>query len=260
MKTAFILWCCLTALCALPCIVLGSSLIPSIADPGRVFEAARVAYDGGRYDEAAGLYRQLLEAGYGERAVLFNLGNAEFRAGHLGEAVLNYRRAWYRAPRDEDIRTNLGFALEHTGAQPPRATPAARFLRRLSFSGWAALATLAWWLLAGLTLAAVAGTRYRALLGRLGVLSALVLLISLAGMWQWHRLVTSAEQVVVSPGQAARYAPLAEADTHFDLPAGSIVTRLETSGDWLRVGQGGQKGWVPAEACRSVLADKRGGP
>lgn len=223
-----------------------------VQDPGHVFEEAGDAYDAGRYPEAATLYRSLLEAGYTDKAVLFNLGNAHFRNGDLGEAVLSYRRAWYGAPRDEDIRTNLGFALDHTGAVAPPATPAARLLRRLALAEWIVLAMASWWIAAALFALAVGAPRMRRTSVRILVLVVAVLLVSLFGVWQWVRLAEAEERVVVLVDQAARYAPLEEADAHFKLPPGSIVTTIERSGDWLRVGVGAQDGWIAAAACRPV--------
>lgn len=222
-------------------------------DPAGLFDQARLAYDDGRYEEAATRYAELLESGYGGTEVLFNLGNAHFRNGRMGPAVLNYRRAWYLAPRDEDVRTNLGFALEHTGAQYPAATPAARVLRRVTLEAWVVLATVAWWMAAILAALAAAVPHGRRLAVRLLGIVAVVLVLSLAGAWQWHQLRASDEMVVVADDQVARYAPLEGADTHFGLPAGSIVTRTEDSGEWLRVRLENRDGWVPSIACERVL-------
>ena len=58
-------------------------------------------------------------------ALLFNYGNAEFKAGHLGKAIAAYRRAELLAPRDAEIRANLAFRPQsgprRDGARKPLA-------------------------------------------------------------------------------------------------------------------------------------------
>src|SRR4029077_19623718 len=48
--------------------------------------------------------------GHESGPVYFNLGNAYFRAGNPGRAILNYERARRLMPRDPDLHANLGFA------------------------------------------------------------------------------------------------------------------------------------------------------
>lgn len=89
-------------------------------------EAAR-RYDAGDYREAAEIWRALLgeaavrpggAAGQGsapgtgwDRAALhYNLGNAEFRDGRLGYAMLHWERALLLRPGDPEARANLALA------------------------------------------------------------------------------------------------------------------------------------------------------
>ena len=66
-------------------------------------DAANTAYQAGRYEEAAKLFGQLIaDRGY-SAPLCFDLGNAEFKAGRMGPALLNYERARYLAPGDAGI-------------------------------------------------------------------------------------------------------------------------------------------------------------
>ena len=78
--------------------------------PEEIFERGNRAYDAGRYDEAAEAYRTVLRYQIEDPRVEFNLGNAEFRLGNLGRAILHYERARRIDPTDPDIRANLEFA------------------------------------------------------------------------------------------------------------------------------------------------------
>ena len=71
---------------------------------------ANERYERGEYAEAAQQYEALIDRGYSDAALYFNLGNAYLENGDLGRAILNYLRARELSPRDPDIRDNLDLA------------------------------------------------------------------------------------------------------------------------------------------------------
>jgi len=77
------------------------------------FEANR-AYKEDRYQEAIDGYLDLIGNGYVNGHLYYNLGNAYFRAGQLGRAILNYKRAQLLIPRDADLNFNLRYALDRS--------------------------------------------------------------------------------------------------------------------------------------------------
>jgi tetratricopeptide (TPR) repeat protein len=78
--------------------------------PEETFERGNAAYAAGRYEEAAEAYRTVTRYGIRDPAVEYNLGNAEFRNGSLGRAILHFERARRLDPTDPDIRGNLEHA------------------------------------------------------------------------------------------------------------------------------------------------------
>ena len=93
-------------------------LIPSFADAEEaspsVWDQAVQAYTEGRYEDSEALFKSLAEAGCDDAVLWYNLGNASFKAGQTGKAVLCYERALRRDPSDRDIRYNLEFARSST--------------------------------------------------------------------------------------------------------------------------------------------------
>lgn len=79
-----------------------------------LFAEANRAYREARYDIAADWYEQIISAGCATADLYYNAGNAHYKAGALGKAIVNYRRALLLAPRDEDLQANLSVALEQT--------------------------------------------------------------------------------------------------------------------------------------------------
>jgi tetratricopeptide (TPR) repeat protein len=71
---------------------------------------AHQLYESGQYAKAAEAYQQLVDQGYSDAALFYNLGNAYFKQGDIGRAILNYRRAERLHPRDPDTRANLELA------------------------------------------------------------------------------------------------------------------------------------------------------
>lgn len=78
--------------------------------PMQTFALAGEAYEAGDYTDAAQLYESIVDSGIKSGTVYYNLGNAYFRAGDLGRAILNYRRAQRLMPRDVELRENLDYA------------------------------------------------------------------------------------------------------------------------------------------------------
>ena len=72
------------------------------ADVAADFSTANELYAKGKFADAANLYEKVLQTGGQSPALLFNCGNAEFKAGHLGKAIAAYRQAELLAPRDAE--------------------------------------------------------------------------------------------------------------------------------------------------------------
>jgi hypothetical protein len=85
--------------------------------PSETFARANRAYAEQKYDAAISAYEELLRTGIENDELYYNLGNAYFRAGKLGPAVLSFERALRLAPRFEDARYNLEVARELAGVR-----------------------------------------------------------------------------------------------------------------------------------------------
>ena len=84
------------------------------ADPSHIFLAANQAYKEGRFDQAAALYENLLALEIINGSLCYNLGNSYLKAGKIGKALVNYRRAELFMPRNEDLQANIQYALQQT--------------------------------------------------------------------------------------------------------------------------------------------------
>jgi tetratricopeptide (TPR) repeat protein len=72
----------------------------SAQTPEQIFMRGNAAYEQGDYAAAAEAYRTVLQYRIRDPRVEFNLGNAEFRLGHLGEDILDFESSVMMYPYD----------------------------------------------------------------------------------------------------------------------------------------------------------------
>lgn len=72
-------------------------------------QQADSAYSADNFVMAEALYLKALEAGGSSSTLFYNLGNAYYRQGNLGKAIVNYERALKLDPTNADARANLEF-------------------------------------------------------------------------------------------------------------------------------------------------------
>jgi tetratricopeptide (TPR) repeat protein len=256
---------------ALPCLLLLAALIlpchglaapdpaaPGAATPGQAapysagtdrtaaFEQANRLYEQERYSEAAAAYERILDGRSASPALWFNLGNAWFKAGRPGLAIVNYRRAERLAPRDPDVQANLRFARESVQSSRPAGGRFAAALGRLTFDEWAGMFALALWLACVIFAARQLKPRWRPRLQRVwhGAAAA-VLLLGAALAAACYARFGLRQAVVIVPEAIARYGPMDESPSHFALRDGSEVRILALKGDWAEIQDGATRtGWV----------------
>jgi hypothetical protein len=227
-------------------------------------------YEMGQFSQAAQAYQHLVDQGFADSALFFNLGNAYYKQGDHGRAILNYRRAQQLAPRDPEIEANL--ALARAQAVDQFETVQERGLLSQvgkSVQGWLslnelAMLALAAWILFVLLVILFGTTRGRQAgparavckgLQYALVISAVVLAVGVLALGSAivaDRNLASgvivAETVDVTSGPGGQYV------AEFTLHRGAEVSLVETRGSWVRLAlPGGElEGWVPATAVEAV--------
>ena len=226
------------------------------SDPSRLFVEASRAYDENRLDDAIATLQTLLDSGQTLPPVLYNLGNALYRNGRLGEAIRAYRQAQWLAPRDPDIRANLGFAAQTAGITLPAPSAPVAFLLTLTTREWLHLLLLALWLLCALGAVALLLPRTRHALRLPAALLALLLLLSLAGITTRHLQQRHPEYVLQTPTSLLS-APLETSTPLLSLPEGTILRALAPRPPYLQVlvptTTPPTTGWLPSTTLLPVL-------
>src|SRR5882757_6248479 len=95
----------LTLAGALAVHLAGSSF--AFAQSDTSFGIANQEYSHGTFREAIGHYEAAARAGEWSASLLYDLGNAYFRTGDFGRAILNYERALALEPNHPETQANL---------------------------------------------------------------------------------------------------------------------------------------------------------
>ncbi len=220
------------------------------------FSAANQFYAAGKYAEAAKAYEAILNSGAASPNLLFNDGNAEFKAGNLGRAIAAYRRATLLAPRDADARANLQFARNQVQGSTFQGGHLENLLGTLTLNEWTALAMIAFWL--AFILFAVMQLRpalKNILRGfaRATAAAAILFCVCLAAAAAFHSSRTVA--VVVLPDAVTRSGPFDDAQNAFAVHDGAELAVLDQRNGWVQVSDGnGRTGWMQSKQVEVLPA------
>ena len=213
------------------------------------------AYSEGRWADALSSWESILSEGVESAALYYNIGNAYFKQGEYGRAVLSYERALKIDPAYGDARYNLEFARSFT--QDDIESVPEFFLRTwcrslsrsLRSNAWAvlflvllalALACALAYVLSGS--AALRKTGF--FVGIVAVLLSLVCLLCARSQWAAYRSTDSA--IVVRPVTSVKSSP-GDSSTKdlFILHEGTKVKVLDEVGEWSNVELAdGRQGWM----------------
>lgn len=78
------------------------------------FREAISLYDQGKFVESSTAFQSIIDKGYSSPQLYYNAGCAYYKAGRIGLAIANFRRAERLNPEDADIKANLEFVRLYT--------------------------------------------------------------------------------------------------------------------------------------------------
>ena len=240
-------------------LVLTGSLCLTMATPARAeadatFNKANADYAAGHFPAAIAGYKSLVQSRQWNPALFYDLGNAYFRNGDFGHAVLNYERALALDPAQPEARANLKLARDQSRAielAPGWTETHLDFLTRDQFA-W--LAAAAFWgaaaILVGLYFAQRRAVVWIFALLLLGAVSA-------GAAFVVYQLETGSSgrdlAIVTKKNIQARLATAETAGTVLLLPPGSEIKILSTRGDWSYAALPNDlRGWIPAKSAERV--------
>jgi len=224
------------------------------ADVAADFTSANQLYAKGKFAEAAVTYDKILQTGAVSPTLLFNYGNAEFKAGHLGKAIAAYRHAEQLAPRDAELRANLAFVRNQVQGVTQRESFWQNWVSTLTLNEGAVLTAILFWL----TLALFIARQIRpALVPRLKTATWIFIALTffsgtVLGL-QAANHFSSASAVVTTDNATARSGPFDDAQTAFSARDGAELSVLDRRDGWVQVvDANGKSGWLSAKLVEVV--------
>jgi tetratricopeptide (TPR) repeat protein len=227
------------------------------AADANAFQTGVTAFNNGEIEAAIAAW----ESVPGESVALhYNLGNAWFRNGNAGRAVLHYERALKLDHRDEDVLNNLAVVQEslidkfELLPQPVYKTVALGFLKMAPLSFWTIGALVLLMLSAGLFAGFIFLNQHRKalLVAFLSTLLAGFIFWGLAEL-RYQQVDAIKDVVVLSPNVYVKTAPAETGSDSFILHEGTKARLLETHEQWMKIRlPDGKIGWAPKSALEII--------
>src|SRR5215470_8980613 len=226
----------------------------TIAQSDAEFAKANQDCAQGHFKEAIVGYETLVRSGRWNTNLFYDLGNAYFRTGDFGRAILNYERALALDNHHPEATANLQIARDEARALELQPTKLERYLQFASINQYVIAAAVAFWLgIFGITALIFVRRRSAALLS----LSCLSLLVCGMAIWAIHTLDKGSEgrglAIVTSNDVQARLATADTANSVLALPPGSEIKILSTRGDWMYAALPNElRGWIQTKNAEPV--------
>jgi tetratricopeptide (TPR) repeat protein len=230
------------------------AVFPVFAESDAEFAKANQDYAQNNFKEAISGYETLVRSGQWSANVFYNLGNAYFRAGDFGRAILNYERALALERHHPEATANLQIARDEARALEMQQSWPERYLQIASVNQYVITAAVAFWLglfcVAGLIFA----RRRSAAMVALLIFSLFVFVIAILAIYELdYGNKGRALAVVTGKDVQARLATADTANSVLALPSGSEVKILSTRGDWVYAAlPNNLRGWIPAKSAEQV--------
>jgi tetratricopeptide (TPR) repeat protein len=225
-----------------------------LAQADAEFAKANQEFAQGHFKEAISGYEALIRSGQWSANVFYDLGNAYFRTGDFGRAILNYERALALERHHPEATANLQIARDEAHALEIQPGSLERYLQFASINQYSIAAATAFWLAIFAMFASIFKQRRSARAIAVLICCLLVLAVAVYAIFTLER-GSKGQALAVVTGKDVQ-ARLATADTSnsvLALPAGSEIKILSTRGDWIYAAlPNNLRGWIPAKNAEQV--------
>jgi tetratricopeptide (TPR) repeat protein len=230
------------------------SALSAFAQADADFAKANSEYAQGHFKEAVDGYESLVHKGPWNANLFYDLGNAYFRTGDFGRAILNYERALALDRHHPEAMANLQIARDESRALELQSSRLERYLQFASANQYCVAAAIAFWVGIFGLIALIFARRRSAVLTALSIAS---LLVCAAALWATYVLEHGSKgpalAIITGNDVQARLATADTANSVLALPPGSEIKILSTRGDWMYAALPNDlRGWIQTKNAEQV--------
>lgn len=223
------------------------------------FYSANKLYEQGKYEEAVGEYKKIINMGYQSGPLYYNLGNCYFKSGALGKTVLYYEKAKRLIPDDPELRFNYNYvqSLLADKIQAPKEIWPLRFILKISnyltFGKWLGFIITIWLLLIILLILNIFIHGYKGLFRYIGILFLITLILGAVCAITQYNTYSSPIAVITEKEVPVRYGP-GEAEVEaFLLHEGAKAAIIKEKDNWCQIQlPDGKSGWLPKDSIEWI--------
>ncbi|MCD6412554.1 MAG: tetratricopeptide repeat protein [Elusimicrobia bacterium] len=222
----------------------------AFASAGEVFAEANKLYENQKWAESEKLYKSLLDDGYDNWQIFYNLANCYYRLGEIPLAHLYYLKALHRAPRNEDITYNIGVVRKSLSLKLRKKGIVAAFLDYFKLDELMISTAVLWWAIF-LLLAIFVKTRKEILIWFVSVIFIFFGFSSAALYAKIDREKPGRRAVVMRNGNLLS-GPGAGYKVIVEVPAGVVAEILDEESGWAQIAISGNRGWIETKTLGKI--------
>lgn len=235
-------------------ILLFFSLTIFAQSPEKLMNDANKYYQQQNYPQAIATYNKILSQGYESSILFYNLGNAYFKVGKLGYAILYYEKGLKLNPDDEDLIYNLKIANARTVDKITEVPKLffvkwwESFLTIFSVAGWSIIFIIVFWIF--LASIAVYFFSPKILFQRISFLTgsislSLVILFGLVLFARVNRETNINHGILTEQSYNVKVSPDEKSNDAFIIHEGIKFSLEDEVGDWVKIRLiDGKIGWI----------------
>lgn len=244
--------------------VLGANFLcaqDASEDPHHIFAKGNAFYEARDYAKAAEEYTKILDGGMESGPLYYDIGNAFFKMGKPGYAILSYKKAQRLMPGDSDLKSNLAYAqsLTDDSALQPQVPNRIAWLVKLPFTHFNlnAVAMTLLFLYLALIIMMIFSIINPVFRRRITFFFYLVLILFLVTLSAFALCYYDEEilrhGVVIVKEAECKYEPIDKSMNYYTLKEGQEVLILETRNGWRHIRRlDGKLAWVKKEAVEGI--------
>ncbi len=223
--------------------------------PCDLYNQANQVYEQEDYYKAIELYEQAAST-TNNGQLYYNLGNAYFKSGQIGKALLNYNRARFLAPRDRDINANIQFLRNYRidknlNIESPIIKIISSIFHLFSFREAMFLATILFFITIILIILSI--IFYQRIFSYIAIATGVIFLYLFITWQVWQEEKSSARAVVVVQEVTLRSGPGQEYKDILIGHDGLEVKIIESRGEYSLVQFSGGGGWVESKSIEKIF-------